>query len=125
MKKFFLFTVSALTCLAMVFATSPAMTARAEDSNIRNGMDATAGSDSKAKGNISVTIRTVINLMLFIVGIGAVVMIIYSGIRYVFSAGNSTQVTNAKNAMIYAIVGLVIAILAYAIINFVIDSVKS
>ena len=53
----------------------------------------------------------------------AVIMIIWGGIRYVLSAGNSAALTSAKNTIIYAIIGLVIAILAYAIVNFVINTV--
>ena len=50
-------------------------------------------------------------------------MIIWGGIRYVLSAGNSTALTSAKNTIVYSIIGLIIAILAYAIVNFVINTV--
>ena len=64
-------------------------------------------------------IPTVINTMLFIVGILSVIMIIYAGIRYVTAHGDKNQVEGANNTLIYAIVGLVIAILAYALVNWV------
>jgi hypothetical protein len=64
--------------------------------------------------------NTVINVMLFIVGVLSVIMIIYAGIRYVSSRGESAQVTGAKNTIMYAIIGLVISIFAYAIVNWVI-----
>ena len=63
---------------------------------------------------------TIINIILFIVGILSVIMLIYGGIRYATSAGESGRVTSAKNTVLYAIVGLIVAILAYAIVNFVI-----
>ena len=53
----------------------------------------------------------------------AVIMIIWGGIRYVLSAGNSAALTSAKNTIVYSIIGLIIAILAYAIVNFVINTV--
>ena len=59
------------------------------------------------------------NTLLFAVGLLSVVMIIIGGLRYVVSGGNANSVTAAKNTILYAIVGLVIALLAYAIVNFV------
>lgn len=65
-------------------------------------------------------IATIVNVLLFIIGAIAVIMIIIGGILYVTSAGDSGNVTKAKNTILYAVVGLVIAFLAYAIVNFVI-----
>lgn len=66
--------------------------------------------------------RTITNVMLFLIGAISVIMLIIGGIRYVVSGGDSTAVTNAKNTILYAIVGVVVAILAYAVVNFVIGS---
>ena len=63
------------------------------------------------------------NTVLYAVGIISVVMLIIGGIRYVISGGDSKKVTDAKNTIMYAIIGLIIAILAYAIVNFVITAV--
>lgn len=65
-------------------------------------------------------IKTITNVMLYIIGALSVVMIIFGGIKYVVSAGDSSKVTSAKNTIMYAVIGLVVAILAYAIVNFVI-----
>jgi hypothetical protein len=65
---------------------------------------------------------TVSNVMLFVVGAISVIMVVIGGLRYVISGGNSGNVTAAKNTILYAIVGLIISIMAYAIINFVISS---
>lgn len=64
-------------------------------------------------------IGTIINVLLFIVGAVAVIMLIWGGIRYTTSAGNAAAVTSAKNTIIYSIVGLVVAFLAYAIVRWV------
>lgn len=68
-------------------------------------------------------VTTIVNILLFVIGIISVIMIIIGGIRYAVSGGNSTAVTAAKNTILYAIVGLVIALFAYAIVNFVLDSI--
>lgn len=70
-------------------------------------------------------ITTITNVLLFIAGALAVVMIIFGGLRYATSAGNSASVTAAKNTILYAIVGLIIAFLAFAIVNFVLGSFAS
>jgi hypothetical protein len=65
---------------------------------------------------------TVVNILLFIVGIIAVIMLILGGIRYTLSGGESKAVTDAKNTILYAIIGLVVAFLAYAVVNWVLTS---
>ena len=70
--------------------------------------------------SIAPVITTVINVLLFAVGIISVIMIIIGGITYATSAGEAANVTRAKNTILYAIVGLVIAFLAYAIVNWVV-----
>lgn len=64
--------------------------------------------------------KTIVNVLLFVVGIIAVIMIIISGIRYTASAGNANSVAGAKNTLLYSVIGLVVAIFAYAIINFIV-----
>lgn len=68
-------------------------------------------------------VNEIVNTILYIVGILAVVMVIVGGIQYTLSAGDQAKVTKAKNTIVYGIVGLVIAILAYAIVNFVISKI--
>jgi hypothetical protein len=65
---------------------------------------------------------TIVNILLFIVGALSVIMLIIGGLRYVISGGNSSAVTAAKNTILYAIVGLIVSLLAFAAINFVIDA---
>ena len=70
-------------------------------------------------------VSQIINTLLFIVGALSVIMIIFGGLRYVTSAGNSSAVTAAKNTILYAIVGLIISFLAFAAVNFVLGAVGS
>ena len=69
--------------------------------------------------------KQVTNTILYIVGIVAVIMLIIGGVRYVISGGDSKKVTDAKNTVLYAIIGLVICFFSYAIVNFVITSLPS
>ena len=66
--------------------------------------------------------RTVTNVLLFIIGAIAVIMLIIGGIRYVISGGDSSAVTAAKNTILYAVVGIIVALLAYALVNFVLTN---
>ena len=81
-------------------------------------------SGNTTTGSLTSIFKTVVNILLYIIGAVAVIMIIFGAFRYVTSGGNSSSVTAAKNTIIYAVVGLIIAILAYAIVNFVVSSVK-
>jgi len=68
------------------------------------------------------TFRTITNVLLFLIGAVSVIMLIIGGLRYVVSGGDSTAVQNAKNTILYAIVGVIVAILAYAAVSFIISS---
>ena len=63
------------------------------------------------------------NTVLLIFGLISVIMLVYGGLRYILSGGDSKKVTDAKNTILYAIIGLIISMLAYAIVHFVLNSV--
>lgn len=67
-------------------------------------------------------IKKIVNLLLYILGAVAVVMIVIGGVRYTTSNGDSSQTKAAKDTIMYAVVGLVVAVMAYAIVNFVLKS---
>lgn len=69
-------------------------------------------------------ITTVTNTLLFVVGALSVIMIIWGGLRYAISGGNSTSVTAAKNTIVYAIVGLIVAFLAFAAVNWILGTLS-
>ena len=75
-------------------------------------------------GNTGV-FKQVTNTVLYIVGVIAVIMLIIGGIKYVVSGGDAKKVTDAKNTVLYAIIGLAVAFLSFAIINFVITALPS
>ncbi len=91
---------------------------------ISNGKDSVAsGTDKDAK--LEDQIKIITNVLLFIIGAIAVIMIIVGGIRYVTSNGDSSQTKAAKDTIMYAVIGVIVAILAYAIVNFVITAFVS
>lgn len=57
-----------------------------------------------------------------ILSLFSLVMVIYGGIQYIYSAGNPEQLKRAKDTIVWALVGLVVAFLSLAIVNFVIDA---
>jgi hypothetical protein len=88
----------------------------------------TANPDSaicKSTGNdIGTIINKVVNVLLYVLGIIAVIMMIIGGIRYTTSQGDAKQVADAKNTILYAVIGLVVAFSAYAVVNWVIAKLK-
>jgi hypothetical protein len=106
--------------LAM-FITSPSVSAF--NLGMQDGADAAKGADQVADlFGASGIFTTITNVLLFIIGAISVIMIIIGGLRYIVSGGDASKVSGAKNTILYAVVGIVVAILAYAIINFVIGS---
>lgn len=83
-----------------------------------------------AKGNsqdssLTNVFKTVTNILLFLVGAVAVIMLVIGGLRYVTSNGDQNAVTGAKNTIMYAIIGIVVAFLAYAAVGFVTNQLES
>ena len=81
-----------------------------------NGSRVCAGTN---KSSLYTLMGNVVNLLLIIAGIISVIMIIVGGIRYTTSAGDAGQTKSARDTVIYAVAGLVIAIMSFAIVNFV------
>lgn len=64
----------------------------------------------------------ILNLVYYIAGIVAVIVIIVGGLMYATSAGDSGRITRAKNMILYSVVGIVVLIGAFAITNFVLGA---
>ena len=90
---------------------------------VEAGANAARGDDQPLNlfGNAGI-FTSITNVLLFVIGAVAVIMIIIGGLRYVTSGGNSASISAAKNTILYAIIGIIVALLAYAIIHFVINS---
>jgi len=96
--------------------------------NISSGVESATNESPNCLGGSSVTssveslAKKVVELFSVVVGIISVIMIIYAGFRYITSGGESGSVSNAKNTLIYAIIGLVIVVLAQLIVHFVLNT---
>jgi hypothetical protein len=106
-----------LAVSALVFVPVPKVSAAPLDGVCANNADSAvcANKDDNADG----LVKTLVNVLLYILGAISVLVIIVGGFLYVLSGGNSASVAKAKNAITYAIVGLIVAFLAYAIVNWV------
>jgi hypothetical protein len=102
-----------------IVATTLAITSPAfAGSELQNG--ATAARASGTANSLEGIFATVSNTLIYIVGAVAVIFLIIGGLRYVISNGDPKAVTAAKDTILYAIVGIVVAIVSYAAVNFVI-----
>ena len=109
--------VGALLCLTTSRVLASAL-------SVQEGADAARadGMPTELIGDNGVFSRLT-NTILLIVGLISVIMLVYGGLRYILSGGDSKKVTDAKNTVLYAIIGLIISLLSYAIIKFVLNSV--
>jgi hypothetical protein len=94
-------------------------------SNMVGGGAGTADPDKGVGRSLDSQISTAINMLLWVVGASSVIMIIYGAIRFITSAGNPEKVKAAKNTIMYAVIGLAVALLAWAIVNFVVGNTSS
>ncbi|UTX51360.1 hypothetical protein KI440_00105 [Candidatus Saccharibacteria bacterium TM7i] len=65
-------------------------------------------------------LTNVLNIVYFLAGAVAVIVIIVAGLMYTISGGDAGRITRAKNMILYSVVGLIIVLAAFAITNFVI-----
>ena len=91
---------------------------------IQSGSDGVNSKGGGSADELPDRIKTIVNILLFVLGAIAVIMIIIGGIRYATSAGDAGSIKGAKDTILYAVIGLVVAILAYAIVNFVLGAFK-
>lgn len=104
--------------LADSASAQPAMQFAIDTSNqVQKGINSAGGTGQPSLPNV---IQTIVNILLFIIGLAAVIMIVIGGLRYVLSGGDSNATKGAKDTVLYAVIGLVVAIMAYAIVNFVV-----
>jgi hypothetical protein cdiviTM7_00627 len=123
MKKSII-SIAIMTCA--VFGTSVLSTASLPGSasaQVSEGINTATTSEMKGKSidGDKGLIKTVVNVLLWAVGILSVIMIIFSGFRYITSAGDASKTKSAQSTLTYSVVGLIVAIMAYAIVNMVIN----
>lgn len=103
--------VSALPAQAALCTGSPKDCINSGVNKVDNGAKASDLTD---------TVKNIVNIILYLIGAIAVIMIIIAGFRYVVSGGEQKSVQAAKDTILYSVIGIVVAFMAYAIVNFVI-----
>ena len=126
MKKMIL---SALIVVCSVFgfsaisvaSLSTNVSAQAANSVVKKGITTatTADMENKSITGEGGLISILINFLLWTVGILSVAMIIFSGFRYITSAGDAAKTKSAQTALTYSIVGLIVAVLAWVIVKMI------
>jgi cytochrome bd-type quinol oxidase subunit 2 len=91
--------------------------ANATDSIVNGATSACAGSCNTH--GLDTIFTNVANTLSLVVGAGSVIMVIIGGLRYTTSRGDSKTVQDAKNTILYAVVGVGVSIVAFAVIHFV------
>jgi hypothetical protein len=121
MKKIkqFIIALALMMGAGMVMAPAPAAHAvNVFDQCKTNSSSAVCKAKNDNATNIA---KTVVNLLLTVLGIISIIMIVIGGIRYTTSGGDAAGIKNARDTIIYAVVGLIVAILSFSIVNFVIS----
>jgi hypothetical protein len=126
MKKILLLLLSVFSISMFALAPATAQAANCDNAadksspacQVKDGSDATGGKGQQLQPKL----KTIVNIMLFVLGAVAVIMIVIGGIRYTLSNGDASQISGAKNTILYSVIGLIVALLAYAIVNFVLGA---
>ena len=112
-------------CALGLNTLTPFTPAFADDSicdnpHVDDQIKAASGCSSGSTDELPNVIQGIANAIILVAGVIAVVFIIYGGIQYMTSAGDSSKTKKAKDTILYAAIGLIICALAFAIVNFVI-----
>jgi hypothetical protein len=121
MKVFKKLTLALATFAALFVLTAP-LPAQAQDNYnaVCEGLSLTGGDCKQDAGpQIDNIVKNALNIFSIIIGIVAVLMILIGGLKYITSAGDSNSINSAKNTILYAIIGLVIAAFAQLLVQFV------
>ena len=89
-----------------------------------NGLGANDKADTGICGpnnneTVQESVQPILNVFYFVIGFLAVFFIVFGGIKYIMSSGDANKTATAKNTILYAAIGLIVALAAYAITNFV------
>lgn len=88
---------------------------------VSQGIDETSNASCDSSG-VQNAISEAVNILSLVAGAAAIIAIIFSGFKYITSGGDTGKVANAKNTLIYAVIGIAVAILAQVIVNVTINA---
>lgn len=121
--------VAGVFSLGLPFLVAPSSASAIDfigDSCEGNSSDGICSSNTKGKTSAEVradaasNIANIIDALLYLIGAIAIIMIVAGGFRFVTSRGDQNAVQQAKNMILYAVIGIVLALLAKVIVTFVV-----
>jgi type IV secretion system pilin len=115
--------VALLAAFAMPALATSSVLAASPKAEICQGLGQVSGSCSGGSSDINHALKSAINILSFVAGVVAIIMIIISGLKFITAQGDSSGVASARSSLIYALVGLVVAALAQFIVHFVLAKV--
>ena len=98
-------------------------TASPAKDQVLNGIGETGGNCNDS--GVTYAISAAVIILSIIAGVAAIIMVIMAGFKYITSGGDSGKVANAKNTLIYALVGAAVAVLAQFLVHFVINKAQT
>lgn len=116
------FALVATVVVAPLASVSPAFAANNTVDQACAGVHAAGGNGSCGTDAFEGFLGKIVNILIFIIGAISVIMIIVGGLRYVLSGGDQNSIKAGKDTVLYAVIGLLVSMMAYAIVKFVIGS---
>lgn len=128
MKKFLLSLGAIVLAITGSFATSVPCFAGSKETKEAacaaaygdSGPDYNKCMNGSTTDGVLAKVKDILNVVFLVVGILAVIMIIVGGVFMMISAGDPGKIKRAKDTIIYSVIGLIITLLAFAIVNFVV-----
>ncbi len=115
--------VGFVTSMALMMASfAPVLTANAQGFISPTDNPQAISTATGGQGSFRSLALTIVNFFLTFLGLIAVVMIIYGGFLYVTAAGNQEKIESAKKIIMYAVIGIVVILLSFAIVNTVLGA---
>ena len=116
-----------ITCLVLASLVKPVSAFTCPDKTVRQGESVSALSEcnvEKTEGEKSLmsNVSMLINVFASVMGFLAIGMIIYGGFMLLTAQGDPAKIKRGKDVVTYSIIGVILVMLAYAIVNFVMNS---
>lgn len=90
---------------------------------VESKIDKDISKNTANDNSVESIVATITNTIIYLVGVASIIMLIYGGILYTISAGDSTKTKKAKDTIMYALIGLVVAVLSFALVRYVVSSI--
>ncbi len=83
------------------------------------GIDTRLKADAAKEDDLQTSVISIVNYLLLFLGLGLLGIILYNGAMIIFSQGDEEALTGARQAIIYAIIGVAVIVLSYTLVDFI------